>query len=499
MPPFEYTEDELHQFYEYCVTDTTSMYHLIQALPKDELEPSEQRIWEVTAKINARGVPVDSKAIRRIREVTEWYKKREMRKVSDITDKAVKTVNQTAAIITWCRTKHRVVLPNLQKDTVTDYLLKEELPEKVRELLTLRQLLGKTSTAKYAKLKEQNYRGRVYNNLRYYGAATGRWSGMGFQIHNLPRAKVDNPEETIAKFYNASIVVEDPIQAAKALIRPMIKAPDGKMICAVDYSAIENVLLLWVAGQEDKIQAIREGKDHYKVFASEVYGVPYDEVTSKQRFLGKTGVLGAGYNAAAGAYLNFALGYGLSLSFNEADAVIRLYRQRHPKVRTLWYKLRDCALAAVNHRGVDYHYHDCHFRVVVDRNFCSWLRVKLPSGRSLVYNSPEVRDDKYGPVVTHMGINSYTKQWSRLKLIPGRITENIVQGLARDILAHAKVNLVDTGMDVIASIHDEVVLEVGERSPPLEEVINIVTDLPVWAKDIPLRATGFIAKRYRKD
>lgn len=505
LPPFEYTPQQLSQFYQYCIRDTDTMWEVIQALPRDELDPKEQKIWVVTAKINRTGLPIDTKAVARIYEVTEYYKKKKMKLVSDLTDGEIQTVNQTKAIVMWAAGKG-VKLPNLQAATVQEHIEYDINPD-VTALLKLRQELGKTSTAKYKKLMEQDHYGRVYDNLRYYGAAPGRWSGMGFQMHNLPRDKVNDPEATIAQFYDTSILKGHPIQAAKALLRPMIKAPKGFMIAAADYSAIENVLLLWVAGETKQLNLIRAGFEHYKTFAASVYNIPYEVVNEIQRFLGKVGILGAGYNAGAGAFLNFAIGYGLDISYEQADSVIQLYRKDHPAVKKLWYQLRDHAIAAIEHKGLEFTYRNCAFKVVIDRNGGSWLRLRLPSGRSLVYNSPELRDDKWGQVPTHMGINSYTKQWSRLKLIPGRITENICQALARDILAHAKLDLMDEGYKLIGSVHDEVLCEVKEhpmvkalgvkRSTP-DDIIRIMTNLPDWCRTLPLKATGFIERRYKK-
>ena len=500
LPPFEYTRKDLADFYEYCVTDTDAMWELIKALPKDELDPKEQKIWVMTAKINRTGVPIDTRAVKRIREVTDYFKKKEMVKVSWVTDKVIQTVGQTKAIIMWAANEKGVKMPNLQAETVQEFIDEDANPD-VTALLKLRQKLGRTSTAKYKRADEQTYEGRIYDNLRYYAASPGRWGGMGFQIHNMPRAKVKDPEATIRKFYDTSIVKGDPIFAAKALVRAMIKAPDGYVIQAADYSAIENVLLLWAAGEEKQLDLIRKGFSHYKTFAAAVYNISYDEVNDEQRFLGKTGVLGAGYNAAAGAFLKFAKGYGLDISYEKAEFVIRLFRQEHREIKKMWYSVKNCALAAIEHKGVTYGTNKCKFKCIFDRNGTTWLTIKLPSGRSLVYNSPEVRTDRFGPVPTHMGVNSYTNQWTRLKLIPGRITENIIQALARDILAHGKLRLMEEGFNVIGSIHDEVLCEEKEGcvKTPLDKMINVMCELPAWCTDLPLTATGFTAKRFRKD
>jgi len=138
--------------------------------------------------------------------------------------------------------------------------------------------------------------------------------------------------------------------------------------------------------------------------------------------------------------------------------------------------------------------------VIQDRVGTSWLALELPSGRSLFYNSPEIRDDKYGLLPTHMGINSYTRKWDRLKLIPGRITENIIQASSRDIMADAKLRMDGLGYKIIMSVHDEIIVEAVESVSlqTLSEMIRLMRIPPSWARSLPLDAAGFITKRYHK-
>jgi len=247
QPPFEYTTEELHDFYRYCMTDTASMLDVLNHLPQDRLSEEEQSIWELTQKINLRGIPIDLPLVKRIWAVTSYYKEKEVAKIPEMTNGKVRNVTQTAAVRQYCE-ELGVEMPNLQAATV-EATLEEVIPDEVREILEMRQELNRSSIAKYKKLLEMSFNGRIFDNLRYHRASTGRWGGQAFQIHNLPRDVVEDVEATIAKFYDTSILKEDPMQAAKAMIRSCIYAPEGKTFAVLDYKSIENIGLAWVAGE----------------------------------------------------------------------------------------------------------------------------------------------------------------------------------------------------------------------------------------------------------
>jgi DNA polymerase len=282
-------------------------------------------------------------------------------------------------------------------------------------------------------------------------------------LHNLPRAKVDNPEEYIEKFLTFR-PVEDPVNVAKALIRPMVCAPPGyKLICS-DYSSIENRLLAWVAEDENALEIFRTGGDQYVDMASFMYSKAPNDVTKAERQVGKIVILGCGYGMGAKRFVETAADWGVDLSHSEATAAVNAYRDRYSKVKKLWYRLKDCAVAAIQNPGRAYKYNRCRFKVVRDRNNLLWLVLNLPSGRNLFYNSPYLSEDDYGLAPGHYGINPYSKKWSRLKLIPGRITENVIQALARDIMAYGlrQVELYLPEVRLIGSVHDEAIGEIRE-------------------------------------
>jgi DNA polymerase len=505
-PPYVYTHEELMEFHEYCRRDVDSMYEMLQALPASKLSSDEQKIWELTVKINLTGLPIDVEAAKVIYKLTEIYKEDMNELLPALTDNVVTKATQAARITKWL-VQQGVKTSNLQAATVEKLLKRLDLPDNARTVLQLRQELGKSSTAKYLRLIEQTHKGRIYNNLRYYGSNTGRWSGMGFQLLNLPRSDVKDAQPIIDQFKNYEIIDHDPVNAAKSIVRGMICAPEGKLLCFVDYTGIENRGLAWVADDQNTLQLFRDGLDQYKDMASYLFKKDYNDVTDQERYDGKQLVLGCGYGLGYKGYAKRA-----ECDLETAHRGVTAWRSRYYKVVNLWYACKKCASLALNHPGhmfseasVKDHLTGipvtvdtkCRFKVIRDRNKNKWLQMTLPSGRNLYYNEPEFRNGDYGLEVTAMGINPYTKKWDRMKIIPGRFVENIIQALSRDILAEGKLALDRAGYKIIGSVHDEIILEV-DGVFPIQDVYNRMCTMPAWADGLPLAAEGVIEKRYRK-
>lgn len=502
-PPFQYLGIDLREFYSYCKDDVNSMYELLLALPASKLSTKEQKIWELTVKINNNGLPVDIDAAKVIYKLTEIYKENMNELLPGLTNGKVTKATQTKRITEWLRSKgsapaRRLVVSNLQAATVEKMLKRIDLSENVRTVLQLRQELGRSSTAKYLKLIELCHNKRIYDMLRYYGAGTGRWAGLSFQLHNLPRSKIKDAQPIIDQFMNFEIIENDPITAAKSIIRGMICAPKGKRICAVDYKGIENRGLAWVVKDEDTLELFRKGLDQYIDMAAFLFKIAYEEVTDEQRYNGKQLVLGCGYGLGWRGFMKYMDGYGTPVSEDVAQFGVNAWRTKYHKVVKFWYACRTAAVNAITNPGVPFKVSYCQFKLVRDRNKTSWLQLTLPSGRNLYYNKPNIQEGMYGLEVTAMGINPYTKKWQRLKIIPGRFVENIVQAMSRDILAEGKLNLDKAGYKIIGSVHDEVILEVNKDNNCLEQVNYLMCDMPLWADGLPLETEGMIEKRYRK-
>lgn len=309
-------KSKFNELYDYCGRDVDAMREFVQSLPRDNMTPQEARIWCLTQRMNTRGLPVAYDEVQAIKTYLDDYIKKSMAQVAVLTTMPVissklestvnpevptemkpvaTTINQIAKIKDWCLRQGYPIL-DMQAITIEQCLADDQCPPKVRKILQLRQELGRTSTAKYRKVLELACPGRldsywVHDNLVYHGAAPGRWTGRGFQMQNLPRASVPNPEEVIAQFKAGALVV-DPVTKGKALIRPMIKAPKGYSIIVSDYSSIENRVLHWLAGDVEELESFRNGLDQYKTMASALYEVPYDAVDNDQRKMGKVIILG---------------------------------------------------------------------------------------------------------------------------------------------------------------------------------------------------------------
>jgi DNA polymerase len=496
-PPFEFTHTELFEFYEYCKDDVRTTYELLHALPASMLSDEEHYYWKLTCKINFTGLPIDIKAAKQIYKLTEIYKQEQNTLLPALTNGLVTKATQHLRITQWLRNKG-VHTANLQAATVDKLLERVDLDDDVRTVLTLRKELGRSSTAKYLRIIEQEFGGRIYMNERYYGSNTGRWAGQGFQVKNLPRSKVKDAQPIIDAFMDMSIIEGDPIEAAKSIIRGMICAPKGKRIAAADYTSIENRLVAWVTEDHRTLQLFFDGLDQYIDMAVDLYRKPYDDINDEERYYGKVVVLGCGYGLGGKGFQGTAESFGILLEEEDAQAAVNTYRNKYPEVPKMWYACKNAAVAAVRAPGQPFQVKKVVYKVVRDRNKTIWLQCRLPSGRNLYYNQPSLYEDDFGVGVKAWGINPYTKQWMSMKILPGRFFENIVQALARDILASGMRNLDQAGYMMIGTVHDEIILEVPKNEDCLSDICHLMCKLPSWAKGLPLGAEGIIEKRYRK-
>ncbi len=519
-PPFcnPKKDDLWHQkkfriFCEYCMRDVDSMKEIISKMPAPRLSDDEQHIWLENARMNAKGVPVDHAAVVRINQVVDHYRMVESKKVPKITDGEIQTVGQVKAIRAWCADRG-VDMEDLTAKTVEDTIdgfHVEPFDTDVLRLLKLRQVLGGAAVKKFKRLENMTVDGRIHDNSRYHGAGTGRTTGGGFQMLNMPRNTIepmegeayeDAVERVIESFYDTTILQDkEPLEKAKALVRPMIKAKDGKVIMAADWSSIEYILLMWFAGESEKVERFRQGFDPYIDFATRLFNVSYEDVTKLQRQQSKPPILGGGYMLGALGLVEYAAGYGVYITLEEAQTLTNMYRTDHTRVKKSWYALKSAAHIAVTKHGVPCVTHKTEFKVIYDKTGTHWLRMTLPSGRALYYCKPRIAVGKYGPVIKHMGVDPEKKIWTWVYLKPMRIIENIIQGLGRDILIPGINRLVDNGYNPLVTVYDEIIMEEPEEAAEMrfDQAVRHMCVPPTWGPDIPLFASGFIAKRYKKD
>jgi DNA polymerase len=486
----------INQLFEYCRQDVKTEMAIGRILRP--LDASEQKIWELTQRINVRGVPVDPV---------------ELDFAVTAVDNAQEAINQETLTLTGCKpserakllkwlNEHGANLKDLTAETVSEALKDIYKIPTINRVLELRQEGSQTSVAKYAKMLEIQNNGRIRNTLVYHGASTGRWASRGgLNLQNIARPTLEDNAiaDAIPRVFGQGIGT---MSELSSLVRSAIRAPQGQTFVDVDFSSIENRVASWIANQTDKVELFRKGLDEYKVFAAQsLYQVPYEEVTKDQRQVSKSAVLGCMFGQGAKGLVEYAKGMGVLLNLDQSSLAVSNYRASYPKVKALWHACEDAAIQAVQIPGVAFKAND---KVVMkfDKG-ALWMR--LPSGRLICWQRPMLESvmTPWGAeklAVTVHGLNTFTRKWTRNVLIGSSIFQSAVQGTARDFLAMAMLSLEDKGYSVCNSIHDEVLILVDEakQDVALDEVIKIMTTPPQWAPDFPLAAEGWVGKRYRK-
>lgn len=517
-------EEDFRRLVEYARQDSQVERMVYDKLPK--MPESEIEVWRLDQRINDRGVSIDRDNCEGIKKAVNLYVEQLSKHAIEITGGKVTSMKSPSSILSWLR-EHGIDTDSIDKEAV-NFLLTLELPDDVREFLEIRQKTGKSSVAKYdALLNYSVYDGRARGLFTYHVATTGRFGGNGPQLQNLPRpseknfvkcGEDDNRKEVHAEIEDAPLLAscdfdfvemywKDPMILAADLIRPMMKAESGKQFICADYSAVEGRGLAWVAGQGDKVEAFRKGLDIYKVAASGVYKIPYEQVDGggkgTQRQIGKTCELALGYGGGWGAMTRFGADK-LGLSEEEGKEIVKAWRQANDKIVKFWYALRDASIDAMKFPGDRIKVGKLSFR-----KRGSFLTMRLPSGRDLFYPNASLEmcdmpwiDDNTGEpakqkLVTAMTLTA-AKQWVRRPLSHVTLTENCVQAFCRDLLCYGLKNLEAEGYPVVMHIHDEAVAEVPKGYGSLGEFENLLAKLPEWAEGLPLRAEGWVGPYYHK-
>lgn len=503
---------EWQRFLDYAGSDIVSMREVRKRMPKWNY-PGNQReraLWVLDQRINDRGVAVDLALAEAAVRATDLAKKGLKSKTQELTGfdpetgQGLESTTKRDAFLKYLLGEFGVDLPNMQKGTLERRLADENLPEPVKELLRIRLMATVTSTTKYkALMRSTSSDGRLRGTLQFCGAArTGRWAGRLFQPQNLMRptlkqqAILDAIEAFLADC--ADLLYDNVMNVAANCTRGALTVGDGKKMVSSDLANIEGRFLAWLAGEEWKLRAFRDydagtGPDLYYVGASEVLGIPIDQVTADQRQAqGKVPELACGYQGAVGAFQSMARIYGLEMSDARALEIVKAWRKKNKNIVDLWYETERAAIRAAEQPGLRVEV--AGGKLVFQRDG-SWLRMRLPSGRCLCYPGVAVEDGK----LTYMGVNQYTRKWERLHTYGGKIIENATQAGARDVLAHNMAEAEAAGFEIVLTVHDELVTETIDSGQfTSQRLSDIMSTVPPWATGLPLAASGWEGTRYRK-
>lgn len=497
-------KEDFKVLYDYCEQDVIVESAIDNALPS--LIPLEREIWKLDQEINARGVCIDLEALDTAIQFVDIFKNKLNSELETLTGGEVSKASEVAKLT---RYLHKFVdkseLPGLNAAVITEYL-KTCTNEKIRRVLEIRQQAGKSSTSKLETMKKCVCSdGHVRDILMYHGASTGRWSGKGIQVQNFPRGgkqyDIDNVIETLKMhdYDSFEFLYPNVVDAISAALRGFIKADDNEDLIAADFSAIEARVVLWLAGAEKGLKAFREGADIYCELASEIYKRKITKKDKDERQLGKTGVLGCGYQMGPDRFkAQVKTLTGLDITREMADHVVKTYRATYPEVVAFWYAQERAAVRAVKETGKIIKEGPVMWKVQGKFLYC-----RLLSGRCIAYCEPVIKpiETKWGEVkeqLTFMAENTLTKKWERQHTYGGAIVENIVQATARDLMAWGMLNLEKHGYKIRMTVHDEVVASVEKDKGNIKEFERLLCDVPEWAKDCPVIAEGWIGERYRK-
>ena len=533
---------EWAKFVEYAALDIEAMRAIDKKLPVWNFQGSELALWHLDQRINDRGVKVDVDLAHAAIRAVERAQKILAARTDKLTEGVVQSATQRDALLKHLVAAYGIELPDMQQSTLERRVNDPDLPPELRELLAIRLQASTTSTSKYKTLvKAVSKDGRLRGTLQFNGASrTGRWAGRLFQPQNLPRPvlKQDKIDLGIAamKCDCEDLLFANVMELTSSAIRGAIVAPEGKKLVVADLSNIEGRVLAWLAGEEWKLQAFRDfdagnGHDLYKLAYAKSFGIKPEDVTKDNRQIGKVQELALGYEGGVGAFLTFAAAYNIDLeamgeqaigaimdnilaearkalewtkqqgrptfglsdrAWLVCDSFKRSWRYAHPAISSFWKDLDEAARMAVLRPGVTY---EC--RGLKLRRDGAWLRIRLPSGRFLCYPSPQV--DEAGKL-SYMGVNQYSRKWSRLKTYGGKLAENVTQAASRDVLANNMPAIESAGYQIVLSVHDENITEAPDREEfNADHLAGLMATTPTWAENLPLAAAGFEAYRYRKD
>lgn len=450
--------------------------------------------YHLDQQINDRGIGVDMELVRHAITINEDIKNEITAEIQALT--MLDNPNSVQQMKEWLA-ENGMETESLGKQAVKELL--ETAPPELAKVLSLRQQLAKSSVKKYdAMLSSHCIDDRIRGMFQFYGAnRSGRFSGRLVQLQNLYRNSMphlDTARDLIKAddIETLDLLFGDIPDVLSQLIRTALvpKAPYKRFIVA-DFTSIEGVVLSWLAGEQWRLDVFKNGGDIYSISASKIFGVPVVKhgINGHLRQKGKIAELACGYGGSVGAMK--AMGaQEMGLSDDEIQQIVTDWRDASPNIVKLWWDV-DRAVKKCIKEKTEANVKGLHI-------FCEsgFLFIELPSGRRLAYVKPKIGENKFGgESVTYMGVGEQ-KKWERIESYGPKFVENIIQGIARDILLHAMMNLRD--YRIVAHVHDEVIIEATDDIT-VDEIVQKMCITPRWARGLTLRADGYECEFYMKD
>lgn len=458
--------------------------------------PVPDAIWEeyhLDQEINDRGIGVDMELVRQAIAMDARSRERLTDALQELT--GLENPNSVQQMKQWLA-DHGLETDTLGKKAVAE--LVKTAPEPLREVLSLRQQLAKSSVKKYTAMENAVCAdSRAHGMFQFYGAnRTGRFSGRLIQLQNLPQNHMSDLAQARAlvrggNYEALSMLYGDIPDTLSQLIRTAFVPQDGRKFIIADFSAIEARVIAWFAGERWRLKVFEDGGDIYCASASQMFHVPVEKhgVNGDLRQKGKIAELALGYGGSVGALKSMGA-LEMGLAEEELQPLVDAWRGSNPMITQFWWDVdravKDCIRQRVptETHGLRFDYRS------------AMIFITLPSGRRLAYVKPRIGENQFGgESVTYMGVGG-TKKWERLESYGPKFVENIVQGTARDILCYAMQTL--KNCSIVAHVHDEIIIE-ADRRMSLSAVCEQMGRTPPWAKGLKLRADGYECEFYQKD
>lgn len=490
----EHAPDKWEKFVEYCRRDTETERAIFHRLARFPVTPFERRVESLDARINERGTLIDRELVEAAVYIDAKAREAHMEEMKKLT--GLENPNSVAQLKDWLAAAG-LEADSLNKATVKD-LKAQAADAATQRVLELRQLLGKTSTAKYqAMLEAACADDRIRGMMQYYGAGrTGRWAGRRVQLQNLVQNHLEAIEavrELVRQrdLETLEMIFDSVPDVLAQLTRTALVAKPGCTFVVADYSAIEARVIAYLAGEQWRVDVFAGDGKIYEASYAKAFDVPVESVKkgSPERQKGKIMELALGYGGGPNALIAFGADK-LGLSAAEMQNLVTAWRQASPSIPRFWRDAERAAKTALENPGLMFTL-PCGVAYYRDADA---LRCKLPSGRLLSYWGAGI---ERGGIV-FLGQNQTTRKWEKLPTWGGRLVENIVQAYARDCLTVAMVRLAEAGYTICFHVHDELVVEapIGARWEDMAEIMSRPID---WAPGLLLRADGYETPFYRKD
>ena len=497
----EHAPEDWKLFKSYCIQDVETERDIRRRLEKFPLLPQEWDYYHMDQRINDRGILIDKELVQQAiicnMAMTEEMTKRAYALTG------LENPNSVSQLKGWLE-ERGIEVDSLGKKNVASLITdldRQSADGEALDMMKLRLQMAKSSVKKYQAAERYICQdSRAHGLFQFSGAnRTQRWAGRGIQLQNLPQNHISTLDEArelvkMGCFDMIEALYGNTPDILSQLIRTMLIPKEGCEFIVADFSAIEARVLAWLAGEQWRLDAFTEGKDIYCASASQMFGVPVVKhgINGELRQKGKVAELACGYGGGAGALISMGA-LDMGLKEDELPDIISSWRDANPEIVKFWYAVEKAAIETVK---------DHTDRTVGRIGFqfsANTLWIVLPSGRRLAYIKPKLQPNRIGRMaLTFEGLGANNK-WIRGETYSGKLTENITQATARDLLAEAMRRMELAGLGIVGHVHDEVILEVPKGRYTVNDVCNIMNRNPDWADGLPLSSAGYTGNYYFKD